>query len=359
MLRPGLTAIAAVLALSANPSLAQSADAPMVTPPPVAASPAPAPTAAPTVSAAPAPIAALAGGVVTSPVVGTVSPEVAAQVAAAKAAPAPEPTVTSTAADEPAPAPVRRTTTTRTETRTTRTAAPVEAAPAPAPVAAAPVIAAPVAPAPVAPAPVVKAAPAPAPTQTTTTVDMDEALPIAGAAAVGLLLIGGGAYAFSRRRRNDEVVYEEPYVEETMVAPAPAVATAAPMAGNVTAAPAFTAPLMAGDTQSGAHAVATAPSGPTTTLPNGFDLSRFGRHTQAAYRGPTPENPSLSLRKRLKVASFYDGRERMAREGKNVETFAPSAPIPAAAAERRTTTDHITVRAPARPRGGFRPVYQG
>ena len=44
----------------------------------------------------------------------------------------------------------------------------------------------------------------------------------------------------------------------------PAAPAAAPMAGNVTAAaatPGFTAPLMAGDTQSGAHAVATAPTG--------------------------------------------------------------------------------------------------
>jgi hypothetical protein len=47
-------------------------------------------------------------------------------------------------------------------------------------------------------------------------------------------------------------------------------------------------------------------------LPNGFDLSRFGRHTRAAYRGPTPDNPSLSLRHRLRRASFFDQREREA-----------------------------------------------
>jgi hypothetical protein len=37
-----------------------------------------------------------------------------------------------------------------------------------------------------------------------------------------------------------------------------------------------------------------------------------GRHEQAAYRGPTPDNPSLSLKKRLKRARFFDQRERMA-----------------------------------------------
>ena len=49
-----------------------------------------------------------------------------------------------------------------------------------------------------------------------------------------------------------------------------------------------------------------------TLLPKGFDLSRFGPHVQAAYRGPTRDNPSLSLKTRLKRAQFFDQRERMA-----------------------------------------------
>jgi hypothetical protein len=36
---------------------------------------------------------------------------------------------------------------------------------------------------------------------------------------------------------------------------------------------------------------------------------------ERAYRGPTPENPSLSLRKRLKRAAFFDKREREAAAG--------------------------------------------
>lgn len=51
---------------------------------------------------------------------------------------------------------------------------------------------------------------------------------------------------------------------------------------------------------------------PVTALPAGFDLSRFGRHVQAAYRGPTPDNPSLSLKNRLRRASFFDQQERSA-----------------------------------------------
>src|SRR5207245_1986648 len=51
-----------------------------------------------------------------------------------------------------------------------------------------------------------------------------------------------------------------------------------------------------------------------TDLPEGFDLSRFGPHVQAAYRGPTPENPSLSLRHRLSRAAALDQAERRATE---------------------------------------------
>ena len=37
---------------------------------------------------------------------------------------------------------------------------------------------------------------------------------------------------------------------------------------------------------------------------------------ERAYRGPTPDNPSLSLRKRLKRANFFDARERRVAAGK-------------------------------------------
>ena len=37
---------------------------------------------------------------------------------------------------------------------------------------------------------------------------------------------------------------------------------------------------------------------------------------ERAHRGPTPDNPSLSLRKRLKRAAFFDARERQVVEGR-------------------------------------------
>ena len=38
-------------------------------------------------------------------------------------------------------------------------------------------------------------------------------------------------------------------------------------------------------------------------------------HVDRARRGPTPDNPSLSLKKRLKRAAFFDQRERLAAQG--------------------------------------------
>ena len=66
---------------------------------------------------------------------------------------------------------------------------------------------------------------------------------------------------------------------------------------------------------------------PVTALPAGFDRSRFGRHVQAAYRGPTPDNPSLSLKNRLRRASFFDQQERRAAE--EARTVAQPAERPA------------------------------
>lgn len=41
-----------------------------------------------------------------------------------------------------------------------------------------------------------------------------------------------------------------------------------------------------------------------------------GSHVDRAMRGPTPDNPSLSLKKRLKRAAFFDQRDREVAEGK-------------------------------------------
>jgi hypothetical protein len=107
-----------------------------------------------------------------------------------------------------------------------------------------------------------------------------------------------------------------------------------------------------------AAAPVVASDAPVTGIPAGFDLSRFGRHTQAAYRGPTADNPFLSLKRRLKRASFFDGRERMAAQAGQPVTQAAPAPVaqPAMAPRR---AEHVTTRIKAPSRPGFRPAWQG
>jgi hypothetical protein len=52
-------------------------------------------------------------------------------------------------------------------------------------------------------------------------------------------------------------------------------------------------------------------------------------HVERAMRGPTPDNPSLSLKKRLKRAAFFDQREREVAAGE-AEPVDPEAGLPEA-----------------------------
>ncbi|HEY0326593.1 MAG TPA: hypothetical protein VGC46_11565, partial [Allosphingosinicella sp.] len=172
----------------------------------------------------------------------------------------------------------------------------------------------------------------------------DDILPIAGA-GVGALALVGGAFALSRRRRHrDEVAYEPETVETDHVAsvehePAPVM----PLAAR-------SAPAMA-------------------VVPAAVGASRYGRHTEAAYRGPTPDNPSLSLKRRLKRAAFFDGRERMAAENgapaikpaeMAADTNAVTAKVePAARPAAPAFAPKRTVRPKTQPLFGFQqPAFQ-
>ncbi len=54
-------------------------------------------------------------------------------------------------------------------------------------------------------------------------------------------------------------------------------------------------------------------------------------HVDRAMRGPTPDNPSLSLKKRLKRAAFFDKRDREVAQGQ-AEPVEADAGLPDAAA---------------------------
>lgn len=274
MLRPGLTAIAAVLALSTTPLHAQEAD-------PVAD------TTVTTTASTPEPTAEPVSSETT-----TSDPLAPTEVAPVATTAAEEPARTAPSAARSAPrAPT-------VVTRSARAAESVAATPAPAPTA--PATATPVEPLPseLAAAPMTPdVAPVAAPTDSL--VESGDMVPIAGAAGLGILALAGAGMALRRRRRDETLVEQDdlaPVAEPRIarpVTPAPVATPVAPVASDRSAF------------GWGAAAATAAPA-----------AARDGSHVEAAYRGPTPDNPFLSLKKRLRRAAFFDQRERAVRAGK-------------------------------------------
>ena len=272
--RMGATAIAAVLALSSTPLAAQ--EAPSLATPPIEA-----PTAdrAPATEPAPDPLAA-------EPAPEASTPAETTTVEAAEPAPAAR-SVAKKATIKPA----------RTAGRAPRAAAPkaaVEPTPAasPEPAAEAPASAAWTA----AEAPQQEAPAAPEPQQNA---QLEEALPLAGGAGAVILALAGAGMAVRRRKRReeDELVLDHHADAESTDTTFQTVEAEEP-------APAWSEPVIQ------PKPAPVVPAKVEADVSDDFDTSGFGRHVQAAYRGPTPENPSLSLRKRLKLAAELDRRER-------------------------------------------------
>jgi hypothetical protein len=296
--RPALTAIAAVLALSATPLSAQEA----------------VPEADTSVSTTTAP---------------TTEPVVSAPVDTT-AAPTTDPLAPAEIDAAPAPAPVARSTPTRAATRS---ATPVRTAPSRvAPTAAAPAVSAvdattPVEPV-VAPTPeALAAAPmtpdvAPPVAANDTAISADTMLPLAGAAGLGIVALAGFGMAMRRRRKDDHLVQDE-WHEPALVRPAaplPSVHATRPVtatAGTITAKPVGDRPAFAWG----------------ATAPGMESASDQESRMEAAYRGPTPDNPFLSLKKRLRRAAFFDQRERAVRAG-HATPVPPTAGLPKALAEQ-------------------------
>lgn len=147
-------------------------------------------------------------------------------------------------------------------------------------------------------------------------VSNDDILPIAGAAGLGVLALGGLGMAMRRRRRKtDDVALRNDWHE-------PVVRPAAERSGT----PAIvTSPV----TERSAFAWGN-PASATNVAPAVVDSRN---RMEAAYRGPTPDNPFLSLKKRLRRAAFFDQRERAVRAGK-AAPVSPMAGLPKAMAEK-------------------------
>ena len=288
--RSGLTAIAAVLALSSTPIAAQDVTE---TPPPAAET-----TASPAPETAPEPVASE-----------PVAPETT--------------TAEPTEAETPAPATTTRRAATRSQSTTTTTRrATSEPATTAAPASAPPVSEATAEAMPAPPLPGTMVDPGPLPVDETATAETsampsDETLSIVGAAGLGLFALGGIGMAIGRRRKRKE--------EEAHMAANRAYLDSHPVADAPTSnAPAFahtTAPAMA--------AAAPGPilnDAPRTKLPPNFDLSRFGPHVRAAYQGPTEDNPSLSMKHRLRRAAAMDQQLRQHGEAPREAAQRPAAP---------------------------------
>jgi hypothetical protein len=153
---------------------------------------------------------------------------------------------------------------------------------------------------------------APATAQATPAAKNGNEVPVIAGGALALLALGGGAFAIARRRReededvwvdeqamaDDRAEFAEPVRDETVIEPIeheqPKIVAPAASAfswGNVQARP----------------AVST--SQPTQATADD-DRMPGESWVDRAYRGPTPNNPSASLRNRLKRAAFFDKRER-------------------------------------------------
>jgi hypothetical protein len=294
--RPGLTALGVVLTITSTSLVAQS-----VPPEPDTTTPASnsTPPATDSTTTAPAPDSDTQTS--TQPTPDTAAPveQPVAKAAKAKttaaaartskvvhkaAAPAPE------SARISAPAPVR-----------TR-------APAPPPVAALPSATSPPAEIAAQPAPPVAQPPKPAPWSSYW---RNEANPAAAAGALGILALAGAGIGLRRRRRRLDEEEGAGWDDPT---DASDERQSVESEGDIQPAWAASAP-----------ARQPLANGGETRLPNGFDLSRFGPHVQAAYRGPTPDNPSLSLRHRLRRAAAFDQAERRAAAQRPEPALAPAA----------------------------------
>ena len=162
---------------------------------------------------------------------------------------------------------------------------------------------------------------------------IDETLPIAGG-VLALLALGGAAYAVSRRRRREEA-WQEDWVDE------PAAQHEAAMEHEPVAAAAAVPQHDAIDQDERSQIAAPSAFGWGATQPAAQEEGDRDPNddrlpgeswVQRAYRGPSANNPSVSLKNRLGRAAFFDKRERDVAAGL-AEPVDPDAGLPDALTE--------------------------
>jgi hypothetical protein len=145
---------------------------------------------------------------------------------------------------------------------------------------------------------------------------------IAGAGVLALIIIGIIAFAMMRGRRRSQE--EQEWADEQSMAYESFEPEAAPEPVVHDMQPAIVAP----EPSAFAWGNDKATDEPARTEEAGNDDRLPGESwVERAYRGPSPLNPSVSLKNRLKRAAFFDKRERDAAAGL-AEPVEPSAGLP-------------------------------
>jgi hypothetical protein len=152
----------------------------------------------------------------------------------------------------------------------------------------------------------------------------DDTLPIAAGGVLALLILGGGAAALARRRRENEE-----WVEEGSMAYEPAEATAAETAAEPAVVHEEQPPIVAPSAFSWGNAENSGETSPSADAVDQEERRPGETWVERAYRGPSPSNPSVSLKTRLRRAAFFDKRERDAAAGL-AEPLDPTAGLPRA-----------------------------
>ena len=217
---------------------------------------------------------------------------------------------TRTTAAKPTAVPTRSVATRTTATRTIAPTAPAPPtrAPAPAPESA------------VQPVVDVNTNPAPVPTAAAAkpATNNDNSLPIVAGGALALLALGGGAVALARRRRSHD---EEEWIEDEAMASEPVETAAMPEPRHDPIVheeqPAIVAPAASAFSWGNPQPAQHSPTGVQSSADADDDRMPGESWIERAYRGPTPNNPSVSLRARLKRAAFFDKRERDVAAGRS------------------------------------------
>jgi hypothetical protein len=176
-----------------------------------------------------------------------------------------------------------------------------------------------------------KTAPKTAPAKAAPANDPGETALMFGGGVLAILALGAGGYALIRRRREVEPLVNDEMHEDWMdehEAPVAAAAASMPRHDPIhREQPAIVAPA--------ASAFAWGNEQPCDQpTDDGSDRCPGESWVERAYRGPSPANPSVSLKARLRRAAFFDKRERDVAEGK-AEPVETDAGLPEAMVEEQ------------------------